>query len=129
MEAVLQQRVKFNVNSPWFFATTSNRRISFEEMNELVLERLEAIQLSDSNNDLQMKDINVREEYSINRSFRRGSSTYAQNRRIPSSVIETVNRWKKFEQAKGCRAKLSMIETYADVEQLVPTLVQYSAMM
>ena len=49
--------------------------------------------------------------------------------KVPTNTIEAINRWKKFEQSKGRRAKLSMLETYADIEQLISTLVQYSAMM
>ena len=99
------------------------------EMNDLILDNLEIIKTRDTLNLLELKDINIRENFSINRSFRRGSSTHAQNSKVPIPVIETMNRWKKFERAKGRKANLAMIETYADIEQLIPTMIQYSAML
>ena len=105
-------------------------KMKFSEMNEIVLERLEALQSADlRRNKLDLRDHDIREEFSINRSFRRGSSTHAQNARVPPEVVDTQNRWRKIERAKGKKPSLAMIETYADIEQLIPTLVRYSAML
>ena len=51
-------------------------------------------------NIFELKNTAIREEHSINRSFWRVSYTDAQNRDIPKFVIETQNRWRKFELAK-----------------------------
>jgi hypothetical protein len=104
--------------------------MKFSEMNEIILERVEAVQNADSRrNELDLRDLDIREEFSINRSFRRGSSTHAQNAKVPPEVVEAQNRWRKIERAKGKKPSLAMIETYADIEQLIPTLVRYSAML
>ena len=39
------------------------------------------------------------------------------------------NRWRKTEMAKGRKQNFSMIENYADIELLIPTLIQYLAML
>ena len=99
-------------------------------MNEIVLERLESVQIQDAESrTLNLHDHDIREEFSINRSLRRGSSTHAQNSKIPVPVIDVQNRWRKVERAKGRKVRMAMIETYSDIEQLIPTLVQYSAML
>jgi hypothetical protein len=126
---LLASRKEMNVTSPWAFADREGNKMSFGQMNVLVLERLEEIQEEDERDEMKLKDVDVREDYNINRSFRRGSATHAQNSKVPELVIEAQNRWRKFERAKGSRPKLTMIETYADVEQLIPTLVRYSAML
>ena len=95
-------------------------------MNDIILDKLEIIKTKDEMNQIDLNDYVIREDFSINRSFRRSSSTHAQNSKVPDSIIEAMNRWKKIERAKGRKANLAMIETYADIEQLIPTLVQYS---
>ena len=120
-------RNKLNINCSWFFVHPSNRKLQFSEMNEIILEKLEIVKIKDINNKLGLNDFDVKEDFSINRSFRRGSTTHTQNSKIPNHIIESMNRWKKFERAKGRKAKLAMIETYSDIEQLIPTLIQYSA--
>ena len=98
-------------------------------MNEIILDMLETIKEEDEDNTLGMKDHSIREEYSINRSFRRGSSTTAQLMQVPTEVIELVNQWKNIQRAKGKRPSFSMIETYADIEILIPKMVQYSVLL
>ena len=71
-----------------------------------------------------MKDKAIREEYIIIRSFHRGYSTHSKNKNTPDLVIKTQNIWRKFGREKGKRLKLGMLETYADIQTLVPPLVR-----
>ena len=124
------RREMIGVTSPWAFVSHCGKKLTFDEMNEIVLGRLEAVKIDDEErNVLGLGSIVIREEFSINRSFRRGSSTHAQNQNIPEPVINAQNRWRKVEAAKGKRAKFSMMENYSDIEHLIPTLVQYSEML
>ena len=119
-----------DVNSSWAFVKANGERISFPNMNEIVLDRLEIVkEENEEDNSLDLNNVNIREEFSINRSFRRGSATHAQNQKNPEPVINAQNRWRKVEAAKGRRAKFSMTENYSDIEQLIPTLVRYSEML
>ena len=118
-----------NIASPWTFVNPDGSKITFGQMNEIILDRLEFIKDSSDYYLPELSTCDVREEYSINRSFRRGSSTHAQNQQIPEPSINSQNRWRKTEQAKGKKQKFSMIENYGDIEQLIPALVIYSSML
>ena len=122
-------RKRLGINAAWLFCDKSGNKLKFEEMNDTILDIMELIKEKDENNNLELNELNIREEFSINRSFCRGSSTRAQLLEIPTDIIEIVNRWKKVEQAKGKQAKLSMMETYADIELLIPKAVKYSEML
>ena len=98
-------------------------------MNDIILECLETVKDKDIKNELNLSEFNIREDYSINRSFRRGSSTSAQLVGVPKDIVELVNRWKKTERSKGRKAKFSMVDTYTDIELLIPKMVKYSAML
>ena len=126
----VRQEMKLKEKNPWAFVNETGQKMGFGEMNEIILERLELLQEDDDIlNTLNLKEIDVRESYSINRSFRRGSATHAQNQKIPEPVINAQNRWRKIEHAKGKRPHLSMIENYSEIEQLIPTLVRYSELL
>ena len=68
---------------------------------------------------------NVHEEYGINRSFRRGSTTRARNAKVSEPDIDLINRWRKFEEAKGSRPSLNMRDHYSEIRQMVPALLRY----
>ena len=76
-----------------------------------------------------LNNFEVQEDFSINRSSRRGSETHGLNQKIPELVINAQNRWKKIEAAKGRKAKFSMIENCADIILLILTMTRYSAML
>jgi hypothetical protein len=129
VELLIGVREEMKVSCPWGFVNKHGSKMSFQEMNDIVMECLEMIKDEDEeSNVLGLKDLQIREDFSVNRSFRRGSSTHATNSNVPEPVIEAQNRWRKIENAKGRRPGFSMIETYADIEQLIPTVVQYQAM-
>ena len=118
-----------NVRCNWAFINKEGERMSFREMNEIVLERIEEIKEKDEEDKFELKEVNIREEYSINRSFRRGSTAHALNQGVSQPVIDAHNRWRKVERSKGRKPKLDMIEEYADIAQLVPTRVKYTEML
>jgi hypothetical protein len=71
-------------------------------------------------------EVNITEEFGISRSFRRGSTSTARVRGIDDKLVELINRWQKFEQARGRRPVLPMREHYSDIRILVPELIKYS---
>ena len=118
-----------HVTPTWAFINEYNQKLPFEQMNSLVLDCLQLISEEDQEDHLDLHKHNIREDFSINRSFRRGSNTHAQNQGISEEIINRQNRWSIAENAKGRRPKFNMVELYSDVEQLVPTLVQYSELL
>lgn len=72
------------------------------------------------------QDINVYEDYGISRSFRRGATTEARNKRVGEEDINLMNRWRTFESAKGKRPRMRMQDHYSDIAQMVPSLLKFS---
>ena len=93
----------------WSFVNQGGRKMEFREMNEIILEMIEEIKDKDETDKFGLKEITVREDFSINRSFRRGSTAHALNQKIPQLVVEAHNRWRKIERSKGRKPKLGMI--------------------
>lgn len=90
--------------------------ILFEYLEKIQLERTDLIEASAS----------VREEFGISRSFRRGSTSHAENQGVSEPDIDTANRWRTVENARGTRPGLVMREHYSDIRLLLPTLLRYS---
>ena len=122
-------KVRQHCNLPksgWGFVKIDGSKMSFQEMNDLFTSCIESIQMEDSENRLKLENTDVREEYSINRSCRRGSTTHAQNQGIPADIIQIQNRWSTSENAKGRRPKFNMLETYSEIRDMVPAMLRYS---
>ena len=71
-------------------------------------------------------DVDCHEHFGISRSFRRGATSVARTRGIKDKYVELINRWRKFEDARGRQPSLPMVEHYSDVQQLIPELVKFS---
>jgi hypothetical protein len=69
------------------------------------------------------EDVNVEEEYSSSRSFKRGATSQARNKQIPADVIKANNQWRKEERARGSTPHMALLERYADGKAL---LVRFS---
>ena len=79
---VAVRREMSQVTCPWAFVTLIGSKMTFAQMNEIVLERLEMIKENDQDQkSLGLDNYIIREDFSINCSFRRGSSTHAQNQK------------------------------------------------
>ena len=116
--------------SSWAFVNQEGDKMKFSEMNEVILDQLDIVKEDDAEKKLLgLEAFEIREDFSINRSFRRGSETHALNQKVPEVVINAQNRWKKIEAAKGRKAQFSMIENYSDILLLIPTMVRYSEML
>jgi hypothetical protein len=55
-------------------------------------------------------DVNLDEEYSSWKSFKRGATGQARNKQIPPGVIEANNRWRKEERARGSTPHMALLE-------------------
>ena len=113
----------------WGFIDIGGNKLSFRAMNDIVLERIEVIKDNDLKNCFNLESVEVREEFSINRSFRRGCTTHGRNQQIPKDVVEAHNRWRQNEKSKGKKPKMEMIEEYSDIELLIPTRIRFTEML
>lgn len=124
----IDQYNKMGVVSGPMFRTVSGKgvikRATVSDMDSLFHDVLRRLQVRRP--DLIGPDIKVEDEYSMRRSPRRGSTTEAQNRKIPIDIVEINNRWKKYIRARGVLPSMSMIERYTDAKASVESLVQFS---
>lgn len=89
-----------------------------------ILARLVVVQ--EKSPDIIGPEVDLTEEFGISRSFRRGSTSTARIRGIDDKQVELINRWRRFEQARGRRPTLPMRDHYSDIKILIPELVKYS---
>ena len=130
LELLIQAREDMpQLNSAWAFVNQNNQKLPFGIMNDWFHQGLENIKDNDFQDNLGLRSIDIREEYSINRSCRRGSATHAQNQNISEAIIRMQNRWSMVENAKGRRPTFNMVETYSDIEHLIPAVIQYSGQL
>jgi hypothetical protein len=108
----------------WVFRDVKNGAAKASEYEWDILCELERIQRDKP--EVISKNVNVMEEFGVSRSFRRGSDTHAINQGLSTLVIECNNRWRSLEMAHGKAPSLRMIHHYSDIQQLLPTLLEYS---
>lgn len=71
-------------------------------------------------------DVDCFEDFGISRSFRRGATSTARTRGVTDKYVNLINRWRKFEGARGRRPTLAMQDHYSDIAILIPELVIFS---
>jgi hypothetical protein len=66
------------------------------------------------------------EDFGVSRSFRRGATSTARVRGVNDKQIDLINRWRKFEGARGRMPALPMQDHYSDIKILIPEMVKFS---
>lgn len=126
----IEQYDKMGVVSGPMFRTVSSKgavkRATISDLDSLYHDILRRLQVRRP--DLINPNEKVEDDYSMRRSPRRGVTTEAQNRNIPTDVVEINNRWKKFIRARGVLPSMSMVERYTDAKASVESLVRFSEM-
>ncbi|KAL7563478.1 hypothetical protein ACA910_008781 [Epithemia clementina (nom. ined.)] len=118
------------MSGPMFRAVTKGgepRRATVSHLDELFHDILKRVQLRRP--EVIPAEIKVDDVYSVRQLLRRGATTEAQNCKIPVSVIESNNRWKKHVRANGVMPSMSMLERYTDAKASVESIIQFSEMM
>ncbi len=106
------------------FSDAAGQPLSSRWLEVEILDRFYSIQTAKPH--IIPPDVQVYEEYGISRSFRRGSTTEARNKRVDEADIDLMNRWRNFENAKGKKPRMRMQDHYSDIAQSVPSLLRYS---
>lgn len=110
-----------------FFRSGDGERMRLRDANVFFFSRLEKVQLLRP--DLIGLDVEVEEVYGISRSLRRGSTSRASDMGLSPDIIDSNNRWRKFERARGMQPSLNMREHYTDVLLSIRQLLRYSEAM
>jgi hypothetical protein len=98
--------------------------ISSRQIESRITDQLQLIK--DTQPGIIPPDVDCYEDFGISRSFRRGATSAARTRGVNDKQVELINRWRKFEGAKGRHPSLPMHEHYSDIEVLIPELVKFS---
>ena len=106
------------------FCDSDGKVASTRVYEEMFYDLLEAVQ--ERSPELFSKDIDIREDYGLSRSMRRGSTTLATLLQVGETIIDAINRWRAVENARGCRPGLPMRQHYAEIAMLVPLLVKFA---
>jgi hypothetical protein len=110
-------------NGP-LFRDPKGQPLRASAMEDAFFNRLEQTQTNRL--DLIPQDLIVSEEFGIYRSFRRGATSEAVNRKVKPSVIESNNRWCKVERASGKQVRLAMREHYTDPSMILDHFLIFS---
>jgi hypothetical protein len=130
-EKMIESYAHFNVDSGPIFRVAKRsrgaktlRRAKTRDLNPLLFDLLRRVQAKHPH--IIRPEVNVAEEYSFARSFRRGATTHARLRDIPEEVISANNRWRRNEAARGKTPSWSMFERYSDVKANASLLTKFS---
>jgi hypothetical protein len=99
-------------NGP-LFRSAQGQRLKANHFEPDLISKLEYIQ--ETKPELIPVNVDVKEEYGVSRSFRRGATSEAVNNGVKPDAIDANNRWRKMNQAGASRPALSMREHYTDV--------------
>ena len=95
----------------------------YEEEFYLALEEVQA-----SRPDLIEPDVDVRDEFGLFRSSRRGVMIHSMNKAVPENVRRTLNCWRT-EMNSKTGGGLSIEDVYSDLAPLKPLVLVYSQML
>ena len=107
------------------FCLRNGDPVSSKHLQPIILSELEKVQANFTG--IIPESVDVQEDYGISRSFRRGAATHATNMKVSQSDIDAANRWRNAENAQGRKINQPMRDHYAEVSQMVPTLLRFSA--
>ena len=93
-------------------------------INQLLHEMLLKVQRERS--DLLPAAVDVKDKFSIHRSFRRGAHTRAREMEVPETTIDMNNRWRKVERKSGSLPNLPMTDLYVELTQALASKLRFS---
>ena len=79
--------------------------------------------------DLIPESLEVREEYGVFRSFRRGATTEASNMRLRKPTIDLNNSWRKQEASRGKHVTADMLIYYTEIMLAKTARLEFSRAM
>jgi hypothetical protein len=92
----------------------------YEDMFYSMLEDVQA-----KRKDLIKPTVDVREDFGIHRSLRRGVTSHALNMDINRALVDAVNRWRSERNSEV--ARLDMAGSYSRLDSIKPTVLRYSS--
>ena len=91
---------------------------SYEDMFFSILEDVQS-----KRRDLISPIMDVREDFGIHRSLRRGVTSDALNMEIGEDLLKAINRWRSERNSMGC---LDMVGNHSRLDSIKPTVLRFS---
>ena len=114
---------KAGITTGFLFTTRPGDKSTLSDFEDDFFEPLLDIQASKTLN-LIDKKMDVRSEFGLWRSLRKGVTAHALNMGVPPELINAINRWRDERSRRGQPSR--MIDVRANIEAIVPTAVRYS---
>jgi hypothetical protein len=106
------------------FRDSLGQRARAGNFEERFFDRLESVKGRKPH--LMISTEDIREEYGVFRSFRRGATSEAVNEGVSGDAIDANNRWRRMNQAGASRPTLTMREHYTDIRLTLKNRLQFS---
>ena len=108
----------------WAFARRDGSRAKASDYRDIIFSELEIIQ--DVRPGLIDPQVEIWEDYGIQRSGRRFFDTFCRLRGVKKSDIEAQCRWMKDRQARGVPVARDMVDCYTEYQLMKPALLRPS---
>ena len=122
--ALFQCKERMGYKGGFLLGHSWNEEPKLQNYSDKFYELIEEIQVLKP--DLVGLNVNVREEYGLSRSLRRGATTRALEAGVEAEVIELNNRWRSVEGAKGKAPSLGIRQHYTEIRQVLKRLLEFS---
>jgi hypothetical protein len=103
-----------------------SRRLATPKMHEFEDDFFTVLEKVQATTDFIEEDVDVREEYGIGRSSRRGVTAHARNMDVAPALLNANNRWRKEANSSTGNPRLDMMDVYTTLEALLPTVLRFS---
>ncbi len=123
VEQLIRIRLSEGCISGPAFGNEHGRVGTIREYDAMLHHFLQEIQREDQ--DL-LDDQESLDRYSFYRTFRKTATGRARGAGLDSDTINTMNRWKTVERAKGKQPQWNMVDNYSDARDLMPVTWRYS---
>jgi hypothetical protein len=97
-----------------------SKLLEFEEDLFKILEKVQATTTFIA------KGMDVRSEYGIGRSNRRGVTAHARNMEVGREIISAINRWHEEANSSTGDPRMDMADIYTTLDALIPSVLRYS---
>ncbi|GFH43768.1 hypothetical protein CTEN210_00241 [Chaetoceros tenuissimus] len=108
------------------FCDVKGDLLKSKDLEDLILEAIENVQATQVHSELIPNEWEVREMYGIYRSFRRGAASTAANEDVNDFTIKLVNRWRKYETARGSVPNMGIMEYYLEHKKVLKRILSFS---
>jgi len=123
LSRLVSRKISAGKMTGWLFARSAKKRGTIADYDPTFRAYLTRVRMLDGK--LFLKGVEIG-DYSLRRSLRRGATSHAMNNEVHPTVIDEINRWRTYANARGCEAGFTLAQVYSSVRHTIPTKIKYS---